>query len=67
MDKRDIVLKIMGQIEEWADENDIATSVMDQIELAERIFNMLVAEACTCTEDIRNGEIGSICEIHGST
>ena len=24
-------------------------------------------ETCTCTEDIRNGEIGSICKAHGST
>ena len=29
---------------------------------------LLVAEpvACTCTEDIRNGEVGSICGVHGS-
>ena len=29
---------------------------------------LLVAEpvACTCTEDIRNDEIGFICGIHGS-
>lgn len=43
MEKREMVLKIMAQIEEWADDNDIATSTIDQIELAERIYNMLIA------------------------
>ena len=31
----------MKEIEEWADDNDIATSAIDQIELAERIYNLI--------------------------
>jgi hypothetical protein len=41
MDKRETVLKLVAEIEEWADDNDIATSALDQIELAERIYNFI--------------------------
>jgi len=41
MEKRELIIKIMEEIEKWSDDNDIATSSMDQIELAERIYNML--------------------------
>lgn len=41
MDKRQTVLKIADAIEEWGDDNDIAMSPMDMIELAERIYNLL--------------------------
>ena len=44
MSKRDVVLKAMGQIAAWGDDNDIAMSAWDEVELAERIYNMLVAE-----------------------
>jgi len=41
MDKREIVLKLVAEFEEWADDNDIAISALDQIELAERIYNFI--------------------------
>jgi len=53
VEKRELILKIMGGIEGWADDNDIATSTMDQIELAERIYNMLIKQELLGSE---NGE-----------
>lgn len=54
MDKRDMILKIMEQIGEWADENDITMSTIDEIELAERIYNMLVIELGADTLDAQS-------------
>ena len=48
MEKRDVILKIMEQIEEWADDNDIATSTIEQIELAERIYNSEIRKEMSC-------------------
>jgi hypothetical protein len=41
MEKKRIVLLISDQIEQWAEDNDISMSMMDMIEVAERIFNIL--------------------------
>lgn len=41
MDKRkETILKIMEQIDEWAEENGITVSMVEQLELAERIYNL---------------------------
>lgn len=41
MDKREIVLLLADEIEKWGEDNDIAMSQLDMIELGERIFNIL--------------------------
>lgn len=41
MEKRELILAIMAEIGGWSDDNDIPFSAMAEIELAERIYNML--------------------------
>ena len=45
---------------EW----DEHTKLMNSVASARRSAKQ---SGCTCTEDVRSGEVWSICELHGST
>jgi len=51
----------------WALKQEFQSVAARDARILAKYIQRSEAAICTCTEDIRNGEIGSICRVHGST